>query len=79
MEEFSEALENYDWTSHFPIETKVRVRQLDYRDVLGGDLMDKNFDLQYLPLISVAYTAYDLLYNNTAVEEFMQTIIADKH
>jgi cell division protein FtsA len=75
MAEFQSALEKHDWTHHFPIEKGMQVRQLDYEDILDGDIDHDAFDLEYLPLIAVAYTAHDLLYNNSSVEGILNAVL----
>jgi len=78
MSEFTTALKKHDWKNNFPVEGKIQVRQLDYKDILSGDFDAEDFDLDYLPLIAVANTAHDLLYNNTSVESILSSIIAEK-
>jgi cell division protein FtsA len=75
MREFQTALEKHDWTHHFPIDKGMQVRQLDYSDILDGNFDPEAFDLEYLPLIAVAYTADDLLYNNSSVEGILNAVI----
>jgi cell division protein FtsA len=78
MKEFTEVLLHHDWEHHFPTDgEKVEVRQLTYSDIFEGD-NDDNFDREFLPLLAVANTAYDLLYNNSSVEAILNAIIADK-
>lgn len=75
MKEFQQALEQHDWSHSFPVEKNPAVRQLDYADILAGDIDPDAFDREYLPLIAVAYTAYDLLYNNSSVEGILNSVI----
>lgn len=78
LPEFTEFLESHDWKHHFPMDGPVEVRQLDYADILIGEIDSDEFDREYLPLMAVANTANDLLYNNSLVEEILNSIIADK-
>jgi|CXWL01.1.fsa_nt_gi cell division protein FtsA len=78
MKEFSYALEHHDWKHHFPIDGKMVVRQLDYADILSGEFQDNSLSREFLPMIAVANTAYDLLYNNDSVESILNSVIADK-
>ena len=78
LREFTEALLFHDWKHSFPLDEEVHVRALDYADILLGEIDADHFDLEYLPLIAVANTANDLLYNNSLVEEILNTVIADK-
>lgn len=78
MKEFTEVLLHHDWQHHFPTDgEKVEVRQLTYADIFEGE-NDEKFDREFLPLLAVANTAYDLLYNNSSVEAILNGIIADK-
>lgn len=77
LPEFSQALLHFPWDSHFPTEEVVEVKSLEFRDILQGE-MDMEFDDLYLPLVAVANTAYDLLYQNSVVEEILNSVIADK-
>ena len=56
----------------------MEVRQLDYHDILRGDFLDNSLDREFLPMVAVANTAYDLLYNNDSVESILNSVIADK-
>lgn len=75
MKEFQVALEKHDWPAHFPMEKPIQVRQLRYGDILTGDVEEEDFELEYLPLIAVAYTAHDLLYNNSSVEGILNAVL----
>jgi len=78
MKEFSDVLKHHDWEHHFPIEGKMEVRQLDYADILHGEFEEQKLAREFLPMVAVANTAYDLLYNNSSVEAILNAIIADK-
>jgi len=78
MKGFTEFLLHHDWEHHFPTEGEpIEVRQLKYSDIFEGE-DDEKFDDEFLPLLAVADTAYDLLYNNSSVEAILNAIIADK-
>lgn len=77
LPEFQEALEEHDWSDHFPFDGKMQVRHLDYADILSGDSHADSFEPDYLPLIAVGYTAYDLLYTNASIEGILSSVIAD--
>ncbi|MDP3976164.1 MAG: cell division FtsA domain-containing protein [bacterium] len=79
LPEFQRALKAYDWGQHFPVEDEeIAIRPLDYSDILEGDFDAEHFDPQYLPLLAVANTAFDLLYHNPELDTILNTIIADK-
>jgi hypothetical protein len=78
LPEFSQALKKHDWNHHFPFEGEPTVRMLDYTDLLKGDFNSDQFDPDFLPLLSVANTASDLLYNHSSLDQILGTIIADK-
>jgi cell division protein FtsA len=78
MSEFEQILKDHDWTNHFPVSGSVHVRQLQYHDILEGEFDDSQFDIQFLPLMGVANTAFDLLFNNSSLDAILNTIIADK-
>ncbi|MGE3278547.1 MAG: cell division FtsA domain-containing protein [Candidatus Altimarinota bacterium] len=78
MKEFKEVLLHHDWEHHFPLDGEtLEVHQLQYSDVFEGEENEK-FDREFLPLLAVASTSYDLLYNNSSVEAILNSIIADK-
>jgi len=76
--DFYDALDTHDWEHNFPMEDELLVRKLDYADILEGDFSDEKFTDDFLPLVAVANTAYDLLYNNSSIENILNSIIADK-
>lgn len=78
MREFQEVLEQHDWKHHFPQEGRISVRQLDYADLLPGEGNDSKFSQEYLPLVGVASTAFDLLYNHHSIESILDAVIADR-
>jgi len=78
LPEFRHAIKDHDWEHHFPFEGEIEVRQLDYSDLLSGDFDPDQFAPEFLPLVAVANTASDLLYNNSSIDQILNSIIADK-
>lgn len=78
MKEISDALSHHDWEHHFPVSGKVEIRPLRYSDIFPEEDEEVNYDPEYLPLLAVANTAYDLLYAHKSIEDILSGIIADR-
>lgn len=78
MKEIHDALSHHDWEHHFPVSGKMEIRSLKVGDIFPEETDDANYDLDYLPLLAVANTAYDLLYAHKSIEDILSGIIADR-
>lgn len=78
LQEVSQVLEDFDWKLHFPFSGKIQVRALDAGDILKNTSTPFSFDSEYLPLVAVANTAYDLLYRHASLEEILSSFVTDK-
>jgi cell division protein FtsA len=78
LPDLQEKLKAEPWKKHYPVQSAVTVRNLEYSDLFAGEFEDQQFDWQYLPLAAVAQTAFDLLYSYPDLDEMLESMIADK-